>query len=161
MKSQIVFLITILSFTAHGQSQTKEDAIVQILSQAVDNDKLPNELINNKDSIAYPYNVVVLQKTRENGLISGVHLKRDDIEYGVWTAEELFTRDPYWITPSNIKINRKKISFNFTTSHLTTANRRCYEGVFKGGKVKGAWVLTGSSVKETPCKFDLKKLSKE
>ena len=109
----------------------------------------------------YPFNVVVLQKTVENGLNPEIHLKQGNIEYGIWTAEEVFTQNPYWITPSKIKIKGKKISFHFTTSHLTIDKKKCYEGVIKGKSINGLWMLGDCSWTEMQCKFDLKKLSDE
>jgi hypothetical protein len=155
------FVFTISSLAAYCQSESKENIVLRILNQAVEARKLPLELINMKDSINYLYNAVVVQNTKENGLKVGVHLQRDDVDYGIWSAEELFTRDPYWITPSSIKINGKRMSFNFTTTYLNMRNRKCYKGEVKAKWKKGAWILTGCSSEEMECKFDLKKLSEE
>ena len=109
-------LITLISFFFFDSySQDAVDYVVLLLiKEGVVQNKLPTELINNYDSIGYPKKVVVLQNTNENGLNSGAYTQFNDVDYAIWTAEELFTRDPYWMIPGKIKRKGNSITFKFT-----------------------------------------------
>ena len=85
MRHLVLFVLTVSSLIANCQNALKEEIVLQLINQAVDEKKLPLEVLNIKDSIDYPYNVVVVQKTAENGLNREVDLKRGDVEYEIWT----------------------------------------------------------------------------
>ena len=115
MRFILILLITISWLSCYSQATTDYD-ILQLLRQGIEENRLPGELVNINDSINYPANVVVVQNTKENGLNSGAYVRYGDVQYAIWTGEELFTRNPYWITPGQIQRNGNKISFNFTTT---------------------------------------------
>lgn len=156
---KIAFCVIIIvgSFDCYGQFN--DVIVLQLVKTALHERKLPSQLINNKDSIDYHINVVVLQKTKENRLSSDVFLKHDDIEYRIWTLEDLFLRNPHWMTPLNIQRTRNRISFDFTTSHLSKYPEVCYKGTISGKLTDGEWNLRKCSYDVIPCQFDLKKLS--
>jgi hypothetical protein len=156
MKILTTILFTIGSLSVYAQVDSNENMVLQLVKKAVDSERLPKEVVNMKDSTKYPHNVVVIHRTKVNELKSGVYLKRDDVDYRIWTGEELFTYDVYWIVPSAIQVERDKISFNFVTKYGGTKKRPCYTGTIKGRQEKGEWILLSASYKKTKCKFDPK-----
>ena len=158
-------LILLLSIVANSLSTHGQDAVdfvvLRLIRQGVEGKQLPPELENMKDSINFPNNMVVVQKTKENGLNSGAYVQYGDIHYAIWTAEELFVRDPYWITPGTIHRNGNKISFDFTTTYLSTKPATCYKGLIKGKLIKGGWAISKCSYRPIPCRFDLNKFPEE
>ena len=65
----------------------------------------------------------------------------DDLDYRIWGTEELFLYEPYWITPSNIKVVNNKVSFDFSTVYLNRKNIKCYSGGMKGELVRDSGFL--------------------
>jgi hypothetical protein len=108
MKYLIIILSIIGAFSVNGQAHSSENMVLQFIQEAVERKKLPKEVINIKDSTRLASNLIVIQTTKENGLDHGVYFKHNDIDYKIWTAEELFTDAPYWITPLNIKVAKNK-----------------------------------------------------
>src|SRR5262245_56546120 len=119
MRLILSLLIVVFPLASHGQDAV-DFVVLRLIRQGVEEKQLPPELENRKDSINFPNNMVVVQKTKENGLNSGANVQYGDIHYAILTSEELFIRDPHWITPGAIHRNRDKISFDFTTTYLST-----------------------------------------
>ena len=160
MRLILLLAIVAYSLSSHGQDAV-DFVVLRLIRQGVEEKRLPTELENIRDSLNFPNNMVVVQKTKENGLNSGAYVKYGDIHYAIWTAEELFIRDPYWITPGAIDRNRNKISFDFTTTYLSTKHATCYKGLIKGKLIKGGWVILKCSYRPIPCRYDLKKFAEE
>ena len=159
MRHLIIIAVTFFPLIGYAQENYYENVVLHLIRAAVEEKKLPFEVINIGDSINQPHDVVVIQKTKENGLKNGVFLSVDDLDYRIWGSEELFLYEPYWITPSNIKVANNKVSFDFLTGYLNSKKIKCYSGGMKGELVEGQWILTMTSINKMRCNFDFQKLS--
>jgi hypothetical protein len=160
MRFLLLTLVSVCSLDSYSQD-ARDYVILLLIKQGVEESKLPTELVNVYDSVDYRHKVVVIQNTEENKLNSGAYTRFNDVDYTIWTAEELFTRDPYWMTPRQIKRKGSKMSFKFTTTYLATEKKTCYKGLIKGEILNGKWILTSCSYTPTICRYDLKKLAME
>lgn len=156
MRTLLIGALIIGSLSCRGQNDSKENMILQLVKKAVVVDKMPSEVVNIKDSTEYPHTVVVIHASKENGLKPGVYLKPDEIDYRIWSGEELFTYDVYWIVPSNIKLDNNKGSFEFVTRYGSTKQKQCYGGSINGKRENGEWILVNSTYRKKKCQFDLK-----
>jgi hypothetical protein len=159
MASHIKFWICVVfsigSFLASAQVDSNEDIVLRLVKEGVDHKRLPIEVVNLKDSTKLPHNVIVIHRTRENDLRHGVFLKGDDVDYRIWTGEELFLSEVYWIEPSALEIDRNRASFSFTAMDGAARKRPCYAGKIKGVRKNGKWILVSLSYKKTECRFDV------
>jgi hypothetical protein len=158
MKIQLCIILSVLCLNLFGQSPS-EDAVLQLVKLAVEENKMPSEVINSKDSTNHPSDLVAIQKTKENELGIGLSLVHNSIDYRICSAEELFTKNPYWITPSHLMLTDSAFSFEFSTNYMSTTKLKCYQGTIKGKKRKGQWVLLKCVYKESQCNYDLRKLT--
>lgn len=154
MKYFVILLLLVKIPVVHAQEASAENMILQLVQHAVEENKLPPEIVNVKGSTGFPHNVVVIQATIENGLDHGIYLKRDDVDYRIWKGEKLFIYDPYWIAPSNIIFKGTRGSFRFETKFLNLRNKACYSGKIKGMRKMGEWRVVSSSFKRIKCKLD-------
>lgn len=156
---KLIVIALFVFFSLDGYSQDARDYVILLLiKQAVEENKLPPEVINLYDSADHGHRVVAIQLTKENELNGGAHTSFKGVDYSIWASEQLFTRSPYWVTPGKIKRRGNKISFKFETSYLGTEQTSCYKGVIKG-ELKERWVLTTCSYRSTICSHDLEKLA--
>jgi hypothetical protein len=155
-----------------GQKPTDDD-ILEIVKTCLEQGRLPRELINNVDSLwavgtkqlydrndvaHYPLTVGV-EATKENGLTYHKYRKWNEREIWVWGEADFFTHNIYWLTPSNIKMKNKKVSFDFTTHTWGDKNVSYYKGSIKAEKIGKEWRITNSKLKKTKNNFDAWKKS--
>lgn len=155
MRTLLNLVLILASLSSFGQSESNENMILQLMKKAVENNRLPKEVVNAKDSTKYPHNVVVIHASKQNGLKTGVYLKPDEIDYRIWSGEELFIYDVYWIVPSNIKLDNDKGSFEFVTRYGSSKQKPCYGGSINGRRENGEWILVTSKYNKKKCQFDL------
>jgi hypothetical protein len=165
MTSRLIYILTILTSTAFGQQSTT-DTILEIIRTALADKQLPKELVNNVDSLKaiqskreytsgqpnYPLTVGI-EGTKENGLKTGQHIKWDDKEIWIWGVEDFFLFDIYWMTPTNIIVKGRKISFEFVTHTWGDKNYIYYKGTVKAEKINDKWIVRTTKLTETTNNF--------
>jgi len=167
MKIRLIAILTILASLSYGQTTADKD-ILEIIRISIKDGRLPKELINNVDSLYavrangkysieskknYPLTIGV-EGTKDNGLKHHYHIKWGEKEIWVWGEEDFFAHDIYWLSPSNINIKNKNISFDFATHTWGDKDIRYYKGTIKAEKIGEEWKVTTSTLKKTKNNFD-------
>jgi hypothetical protein len=99
----ILFLwINFISLSVYCQDAA-DYVVLELIRLSFEENKMPPKIVNKNNSINSPNKIVVVQGTIENGLNDGALATFGDVSYSIWSAEELFLRDPYWIIPAKIK----------------------------------------------------------
>lgn len=150
MKLKIIFLFMLISGATFAQNGTIERAVLELVKQGLEEDKLPGQLINDEDYINYPANLIAIERTNVNKLESGYNIRYGDVDMYILTKEEIFTYNPYYLIPLKIEVKNDKLTFEFTTDHNEKDNRQFYTGSITGKLEDGNWVLK-------KCKMEKKK----
>jgi hypothetical protein len=165
MKNGLITMLTLLTSIAFGQESTTDD-ILEIVRIALADKKLPEELINNVDSLKaiqskkeyisgqsdYPLTIGI-EGTKENGLKNGQHIKWDNKEIWIWGVEDFFIFDIYWLTPTNIRVKGNKFSFDFATHTWGDKTYKYYKGTVKAEKINNRWTVRITKFTETKNNF--------
>ena len=167
MKYGLLIILTLLTSTAFGQEDATAD-ILEIIRVGLADKKLPKELINNVDSLyaartngtyssdskrSYPLTVGV-EGAKYNGLKHHYHIKWDSKEIWVWGEEDFFAYDIYWLTPTSVKAQVDRISFDFVTHTWGDKKVKYYKGTIKAEQIQGKWTIKNIKLKETKNNFD-------
>jgi hypothetical protein len=163
MKFRFILLLIFFSQTTVAQTDPRTNQILEIVRIAIRDGKLPRILINNVDSILftktsktllndtarhYPLTIGV-EATQSNDLKTSEHVAWDDIEIWVWSEEDFFLFDIYWLRPKNIKLSRSRASFDFSTHTWTNKNLPYYKGTIKAKEQAGEWLIKEVKIEPT------------
>jgi hypothetical protein len=158
-----------------GQDIYKEKSVMMVVAAALKEGRLPKTLINNVDSLTkvsskqtyskesiqyYPLTVPILA-TEENRLKHGESMEWGNVDIWIWSDEETFLHDVYWLTPTNLKIRKNELSFDFSTSTWDDKDLKYFKGTLKGRRIGEQWIIKSCKLVETKNDISLWKKLRE
>ena len=156
-----------MTIMAYGQNQLDKDTY-SILRLALDNNKLPNDLVIQVDSITALMTgkkFITVRTTEENKLTTIYDESMKDIKIHFWAGEDMFLHNVnYFLKPDSIEIKRDRINISYKTVRPyrdpKNSNSQCYSGQLSGQRINGQWILKKSKFKTIDCEYGLKNYDK-